>query len=268
MENLETDKLERLYASIIDLSRYARAKQKNIKRNFKSDGSVLTQTDLYISSEISRMIKSLFPFANVISEEEESTFDPEKPYTFILDPIDGTDAYSQGMPGFATALGILDRNRNPIGAIISAPRYGIGEEELNIKLFPSCECYLNSEILTCEGKGEGIHQIMVSSTSIKNYDFSLFSGKIRSAGSTILHIISPLIFPQIDAAIAQRCYAWDMAASHAVLRHYKMDLFYSDGSALEYTDDMLIRREKCKGDFYASTKEKAFCLMNEVRLRP
>ena len=76
MENisLEKDKLESLYEHTIALSRYARARQKNIKREFKSDGSVLTETDLYISKEISKMIKKLFPFANVISEEEESVF--------------------------------------------------------------------------------------------------------------------------------------------------------------------------------------------------
>ena len=94
---LDEDRLEQLYQIFIALSRYARLKQKNVKRNFKSDGSVLTEIDLYISHEISKTIKHLFPDANIISEEEESPFDDEKPYTFILDPIDGTDVYSQGM---------------------------------------------------------------------------------------------------------------------------------------------------------------------------
>lgn len=270
MENisLEKDKLESLYEHTIALSRYARARQKNIKREFKSDGSVLTETDLYISKEISKMIKKLFPFANVISEEEESEFNPESPYTFILDPIDGTDVYSQGMPSFATALGILDKDRNPVGAIICAPRFGIGEEELSIRLFPGEECFINSEILVSGEKDDEIRQIMMTSHDIARYDFSAFDGKIRTIGSSILHIISPVIFPQIDAAITQPCYAWDIAASHAVLRHYGMDIFYSDGTGLEYSDEMLIGRKKCRGTTYSSTREKAYHLMRLVPFRP
>lgn len=264
---LDEDRLEQLYQIFIALSRYARLKQKNVKRNFKSDGSVLTEIDLYISHEISKTIKRLFPDANIISEEEESPFDDEKPYTFILDPIDGTDVYSQGMPSFASALGILDKNRNPVAAMIAAPRFGIGEEELNIRLFPQGKCYMNSEILQCEKKGEDIKQIMMTSQGISKYDFSAYEGKIRTFGSSILHILSPVIFPHIDASITQACYAWDLVASHAILKHYNLDLYYSDGTRLEYTDEMLKDRKKCKSTVYAASKEMAEKLIKTIPFR-
>lgn len=266
--SLDLNKLEKLYTFIIDLTRYARARQKKVKRHFKSDGSVLTEIDLYISNEISKKIKELFPEANVISEEEESPFDGEKPFTFILDPIDGTDVFSQGMPSYATALGILDRERNPVGAVISAPRFGIGEEELNIRLFPGSECLINGEPLVMEAKGDEIKQIMMTSQGISKYDFSAYDGKIRTIGSSILHILSPVIFPQIDASITQACYAWDTSASHAILKHYSMDLFYNDGTRVEYTDQMLVQRKKCKSTIYASTEEKALRLMRLVPFMP
>lgn len=265
---LDINKLEDLYSYLLDLSRHARAKQKNIKREFKSDGSVLTEIDLFISNEISRKIKLLFPEANIISEEEESRFSDEKPFTFVLDPIDGTDVFSQGMPSFATALGILDKDRRPIGAMISAPRFGIGEEELNIKLLPGGKCYLNGEELIHEEKKDGIHQIMMTSHGISKYDFSSYDGKIRTVGSSIIHLLAPVVFPQIDASITQACYAWDIAASHAVLLHYGMDIYYNDGTPLEYTDSMLIRREKCRSSLYSSTEEKAMMLMKQIPFMP
>ncbi len=265
---LEISKLESLYSLVIDLSRYARVKQKNIKKSYKSDGSVLTETDLYISNEISKKIKKLFPFANIISEEEESTFDPEKDFTFILDPIDGTDVYSQGFPSFATALGILDKNRNPIGAIIAAPRFGLGEEEMNIRLFPGSGCFLNEEEIMPKEERDEIKQIMMTSHEIYKYDFSRFHGKVRTMGSSILHILSPVIFSEIDAAVTQSCYAWDIAASHAVLKHFGFDLFYADGKRLEYSDEMLIGRRKCRTTFYAAGKEKAEKLISLIPFRP
>ena len=268
INTLDIEKLEELYSFLIDMSRYARDKQKNIKREFKSDGSVLTETDVHISREISKKIRKLFPDVNVISEEEESVFFKDKEYTFILDPIDGTDVYSQGMPSYATALGILDRDRNPVGAMIAAPRFGIGEEELRIKLFPGGKCYINSEELVKEPKNEEISQIMMTSHGISKYDFSAFEGKIRVVGSSILHILSPVIFPQIDASITQACYAWDLAASHAVLRHYGMDLFYNDGTRLTYTDEMLLERKKCRSTTYAAEEEKAKRLMRLIPFMP
>lgn len=268
INSLDINKLEKLYTYIIDLARYARARQKNVKREFKSDGSVLTEIDLYISNEISKKIKQLFPDANVISEEEESPFDSARPFTFILDPIDGTDVFSQGMPSYATALGILDENRVPVGAIISAPRFGIGEEELNIKLFPNGECYLNSERLEIDEKGNEINQIMMTSHGLSKYDFSAYTGKVRTVGSTIIHLLSPVIFPEIDASIVSACYAWDIAASHAVLKHFSMDLFYSDGTKVEYSDEMLLKRKKCRSTIYASTEEKARALMRLLPFRP
>ena len=78
INTLDIEKLEELYSFLIDMSRYARDKQKNIKREFKSDGSVLTETDVHISREISKKIRKLFPDVNVISGEEESVFFKDK----------------------------------------------------------------------------------------------------------------------------------------------------------------------------------------------
>ena len=88
-------------------------------------------------------------------------------------------------------------------------------------------------------------------------------GKIRTIGSSILHIISPVIFPQIDAAITQPCYAWDIAASHAVLLSQGMVIENCDGSAFEYTDEFLYDKRKMKCDIYAGTQE-AVRMMRDV----
>ena len=268
MHDFNYKAFEELEKTIRNCARLAADAQKDIRRFYKEDGSVLTQTDLKISSIVEEAVTELFPSSSFVCEESPVIRKDSEDYIFVLDPIDGTDVYSQGMPSFATALGILDKDRNPVGAIICAPRFGIGEEELSIRLFPGEECFINSEILVSGEKDDEIRQIMMTSHDIARYDFSAFDGKIRTIGSSILHIISPVIFPQIDAAITQPCYAWDIAASHAVLRHYGMDIFYSDGTGLEYSDEMLIGRKKCRGTTYSSTRAKAYHLMRLVPFRP
>lgn len=120
--HLDTKRLDKLANAVEEAGLYAKKQQSKIHRSYKSDGSVITNTDLAISERILSVVSSLFPEANIISEETLTPFDREAPYTFVLDPIDGTDVYSQGMPSWAVALGILDKKRKPVGAYISAPR--------------------------------------------------------------------------------------------------------------------------------------------------
>ncbi|HAF85345.1 MAG TPA: inositol monophosphatase, partial [Sphaerochaeta sp.] len=113
---LDSKKLDILAKAVEDAGLYAKERQREIHRAYKTDGSVITETDLSISKRILSVVSSLFPEANIISEETLTTFSLEAPYTFVLDPIDGTDVYSQGLPSWAVALGVLDKDRKPVGA--------------------------------------------------------------------------------------------------------------------------------------------------------
>src|SRR5690242_12565255 len=78
-------------------------------RSHKSDGSVVTDTDRQIDTFLFERISKLHPDANILTEEAERPFDPQKPYTFTVDPVDGTDVFSQGMPFWAVLIGLLDQ---------------------------------------------------------------------------------------------------------------------------------------------------------------
>lgn len=238
---------DQLAAEVRESGFYAREQQNRIHRYIKPDGSVLTETDLAVTDRILDAIKRIFVSGyNVVTEEIDlKSFDPEARYTFVLDPIDGTDSYSQGFPAWCVALGILDRRRRPVGAMVSAPRFGIGTEELFVRTDPdSDEIFINDrKFHPYEGKDE-IRELMIGSNTIREVDISAYRGKIRSYGSSILHMLAPAIYSNISAGINPTCYAWDIVASHAVLLKAGMDICYSDGSAFGYTDDFLLGRKK------------------------
>ena len=265
--SLDLNKLEKLYTFIIDLTRYARARQKKVKRHFKSDGSVLTEIDLYISNEISKKIKELFPEANVISEEEESPFDGEKPFTFILDPIDGTDVYSQGMPAFAISLGILNQEHQPVGAMISLPRFGVGCETLNLRMDPYEDAYINGEKFVPYNEKNEARQVTMGSKGMLELDFSRFTGKVRVLGSTIIHILAPLIFNAVDGVVVQRCFAWDIVSAHAVMKHYGMDLADKNGSVFSYTDSFIFDKTPLDRILYGGTAKTREILVKALPLK-
>lgn len=239
-------KLDLLEKKILQLGKWAVEKQKDLHVRYKEDKSPVTEVDLTISGEIIKTIRKLFPGCGIITEEEETGYTPEAPFTFVLDPIDGTDVYSQGLPSFCIALGILDSSFSPVGSICYAPRFGRGTDDgLLLRLNPGEKPTINGEelMLDREKKENGpIWQLTVSSSLVKIVDFSSYSGKIRIFGSQILQILSPALFCNITASINEPCYIWDYASAHAIIKSLGMDLYTPSLEPFTYSQDFLSRR--------------------------
>lgn len=252
---LSKKKLDILYKEIIDCAQYAKKIQKEVIRDYKEDGSVLTKADTTISTRIIKMVNTLFPDCNIISEEDNTPFNKDSEFTFILDPIDGTDIYSQGLPLFAISLGIVNKKRKAVGAYIIAPRFGIAKEELRIRLDPYGELYLDDKVYKLTNNKNQITQITTSSKLQNKINFNNFNGKIRIFGSSILQILAPAIFPNIDGCVNQRAYAWDIASSHAVLNHLNLKVVYPSKEEVIYDDDMLVNRQLTKDILYCGSEK-------------
>ncbi len=253
--SLDKAKLNILADEVRACGVYARQVQQNIHRDYKSDGTVITETDLEVSRRILDLVGRLFPDANIISEETLTPWRDDAPCTFVLDPIDGTDVYSQGLPSWAVALGILDSTRTPVGAMIDAPRWGVGCDELFVRLDPGAEHTLvNGRPLVLRGDKDTPTQVTMGTSGQQHVDFSRFHGKVRTFGSSIIHLLAPVIYPHFEACVNQPCYVWDVASAHAVLLHEGMLMEYVDGSPFVYDDDFVLNRRQFKMPVYAGTR--------------
>lgn len=260
---------ELLAQEVTECGAFAKSVQHSIRRNYKYDGTVITDADMEISRRIVGLITTRFPEANIICEEITTPWREGAPYTFVLDPIDGTDMYSQGFPSWAVALGMMDKDRNPVGAWISAPRWGLGREDLFVRLDPTdgARILVNGEPLALSGDKDSVSQVMLSSTGQAHLDFSRFSGKVRTVGSSILHLLSPAIYPNIEGCVNQKAYIWDICASHAVLKHIGMDICYADGSDFLYADDFVMHRKPYSMPVYVGTRAARSWLLENLPAR-
>lgn len=224
----------------------ARSNQALIHRSLKQDGSILTETDLAISETIIDRLKKLYPDCNIISEEIDlHDFSDDKRYTFVLDPIDGTDSYSQGLPAWCVALGILDESRHPCGAVIYAPRFGCGTQDLFLCSMPDDErVFLNGKLHRTPDHYDVPRQLVMGSNILHYIDMKPFKGKIRSFGSSIVHMIAPIVFSNLDCTVNPYCYAWDVAAAHAIVAKCGLNIKYFNGDEIEYDDRLLLEREQ------------------------
>lgn len=265
---MKNEFLDLLAEEIIWCGNYAKEHQATIARSFKDDGTVITEVDLAINDRLSKVISTNYPQANIITEEAVDPFDESAPYTFVIDPIDGTDGYSQGLPTWAVALGILDKDRNPVGAMISAPRMGLGVESLFIRLDPGKELLLNGKSFTPNFEKDTVHQVAMASSGHRLCDFNNYHGKIRVFGSAILHLLAPVIYPEIQGAMNSSVYAWDFCAAHAVLTYYGFHLTYEDGEVVTYIDRLLKERKNTGKFIFAGTRKGLLDLQKKIKVIP
>jgi histidinol-phosphatase len=82
----------------------------------KGDNSVVTEADRRTEQTIRESIRSRFPDHNIIGEEygeENSGSD----FSWIVDPIDGTQSFVHGVPLYGVLLGLEYRNEVILGVV-------------------------------------------------------------------------------------------------------------------------------------------------------
>jgi len=85
------------------------------------NNQVLTHTDLEIGQKIIAEIQNAFPNHNII-DEEAGVIDKHSEFTWVVDPIDGTSNFANGVPTFGTMVGLL-HNHQPIAGGLSLPNF-------------------------------------------------------------------------------------------------------------------------------------------------
>jgi fructose-1,6-bisphosphatase/inositol monophosphatase family enzyme len=203
-------------------------------REYKSDDSVITQADRKVEQFLFAHIVNLYPEANILAEETKHPFDPTKEYTFAIDPIDGTDVYSQGMPDWCISVGLLDQKLVPIAGVVFSP-------SLELLTFADVgrQATVNGvelPLLKSPNSLSGRTNIMVSSRIHRHVDLSGFDGKIRSIGSAALHLCFPLIYRGVSGAVEDGgLHIWDIAGADAMNRAQGLDFELLGGGRVDYS---------------------------------
>ena len=206
-----------------------------VERKYKQDGSILTQVDQKVEDYLVSQLVERYPGANIIGEEASRSYDPDRHDTFAVDPIDGTDVYSLGMPGWCVSVGLLDEHLMPVAGILYAPAW-------NLLLVADVGQKVRAEGAEIVAPHpvdltSAASSLMVSSRIHRWLDLKDYAGKARSVGSAALHLAFQLIYPTVDGAIQHpgAC-LWDLAGSHALLRSCGLTAEYLNGKAVDYAE--------------------------------
>ncbi|MCX4278442.1 MULTISPECIES: inositol monophosphatase family protein [Muribaculum] len=124
--------------------RYFRGNQLEIKSKF-NDSDIVTAADKAAEKLIIDHIKSTYPHHSILSEES-GLENHDSEYRWVIDPLDGTTNFSQGLPQFSVSIGIEHNGVTEIGVVYAA--------YLN-ELFHAIRgrgAYMNGELVKVSGK--------------------------------------------------------------------------------------------------------------------
>lgn len=95
----------------------------------KTDGSPVTEADRAAERAIRDTLREAFPEHRILGEEYGAEGGTEGP-CWVIDPIDGTIAFSRGLPLFSTIIALLEDGA-PVLGLIDVP--GLGERYTAIR---------------------------------------------------------------------------------------------------------------------------------------
>ena len=90
--------------------------RKNITVDTKIDASPVTVADRDSEARMREMIAATFPDHGIIGEEH-GQHRPDAEWVWVLDPIDGTQSFINGVPLFGTLIGLMHKGVPWLGAI-------------------------------------------------------------------------------------------------------------------------------------------------------
>ena len=89
---------------------------------WKSDDSMVTEADVAIQGWLEDEIARAFPGDGILGEEglSRKPLRPGSRFVWVLDPVDGTNNFGRGIPGFAISVGVL-RDGMPFAGAVYDP---------------------------------------------------------------------------------------------------------------------------------------------------
>jgi fructose-1,6-bisphosphatase/inositol monophosphatase family enzyme len=91
------------------------------QRVSKPDGSYVTKGDLLAQELAMRFVHQSLPGARIVSEElKDPIGESDAEYVFIIDPIDGTENFTSGLPEWGISICCYQRDRH-VHSLIGCP---------------------------------------------------------------------------------------------------------------------------------------------------
>ena len=205
----------------------------------KEDGSLVTLMDERADRMFVEFIQQAFPSHVVLSEEQETRYDPQQEYTWVVDPIDGTTNFARGLPIWGISVALL---------WYGMPVVGVVDFPLLHETFSAAKglgAHRNGEVIQSGSEKRAATQqlIMTCTRSPKRYRLQT-TLKPRTLGSAAYHLVKVADGAAL-ASLEATPKLWDIAAPFVILTEAGALLTSVDGSPVFPLPDRAIDYQTC-----------------------
>ena len=176
----------------------------------KYDGSLVTQADLEVDRFIHQTVGSHYPRHGVLTEETSPFYRGDE-FTWVVDPLDGTNNFANGLPLWGCSIALLNEGR-PLLAVLDFPPLG-----QRVSAVRGQGAVWNGRPLSVQPPTEvhGNHFFIIDSRGFRTLEFTL-RPKTRLLGSTAYDLAA------VTRGMAVGCCeflpkVWDIAGGWLVL---------------------------------------------------
>lgn len=202
---------------------------------WKEDNTPVTIADKEINKLVIDSVKSQFPKDGVLGEEESYLQDQNR--LWVVDPVDGTQPFSIGVPLSTFSLGLVIGNKAVLGVVYdpfqdrlywsSGSGAFLGDKELIVNSSPDLS--QNYVVLSSRMGGDymetgsALDAIIKADGKVFNFRSIIYGFMLVATGKAV-------------AAAAGYCQPWDLAAALPILNGCGAKVTDFDGKVINYND--------------------------------
>lgn len=185
--------------------------------HYKSDHSVVTETDHLVQEQLVRAIHESFPDHAVLGEESlpGGLKEPSPAHTrlcWVIDPIDGTRNFVTGFPCYATSIAVLDRGQPLVGVVAE---HALGDL---YRAARGAGAWCNDRPMQVRAPEPGEDMLLGTPSTKEPLTLQVLDTWLktkglvfRNTGSTAVHL-ALVARGAMAGAFSRRCKIWDLAA--------------------------------------------------------
>jgi len=180
---------------------------KKISIKYKNTNDPVSSVDIEIQDKLIQKIKNEFPEHRILGEEKtKNQTDSYSDFMWVIDPLDGTKNFINGLPLFASSIGILYKGIPVAGAIfIPWPN---NDQGIVLHAFKNSGIFINNVSIN---KSIIKHDPLIALPG--NFSSNVDLGNIRVTGS-IAYEIAMVCLGVFDYAVFFAPKLWDVAAGY------------------------------------------------------
>jgi|WetSurMetagenome_2_1015567.scaffolds.fasta_scaffold07945_4 myo-inositol-1(or 4)-monophosphatase len=184
--------------------------------------NLVTEVDIAAENLIVSRIRAAFPHHSILAEENHAAGGARGPYTWIIDPLDGTTNYAHGFPVFAVTIALEIEGRVEWGVVYHPAM----DEEFTARSGQGAYCG-GERIRVSQTVSLGFAMLAtgfpydIRTSEINNLDnfrtFALHAQAIRRTGSAAIDL-SYVAAGRFDGFWELKLHPWDCAAGYLLVR--------------------------------------------------